>query len=520
MHGSDLEQEELKLEEEIEYGINQYCRAHEIDVPSFVALVALSGGADSVALLLAMSRLKFKLVVCHVNHGQRPEALADEQFCGELCRQLGLTLRVVRLQECQPELVVGASEEALRDGRYRALVDVARDEQCHAVVTAHNLDDQVETLLFRLFRGTSPRGLAAMKSWRHLAFGIHLLRPMLGLKRRSILAYLGELGQEHREDASNNDLSYKRNFIRHQLMPSILEAFPEAQANVENFRRTLSGEDRLLGEMAEAKLDQARVKGPIDGAEYLVCSVLKEMDGALLARVLVLYMEERGVEPSFSRVRRFADCLWGEDRNFSFADGLELEIKGGLVRLVQELPTAQLESAVNQARRWMQPTCVRLPESGHSRITMIHWLNRGLKVETIDPDEPEPVGAFPPRQAAQILADLSAYDPANPINSVNPANLEPLLFRLREEGDFIVPLGMSEPVRLKQYLHANGRQGSRQLWQGTPLQNMDEKVTRRLTPVLACGREVRWVPGWGLSEKIKVQGRPSHRLSLLELTSG
>jgi hypothetical protein len=151
---------------------------------------------------------------------------------------------------------------------------------------------------------------------------------------------------------------------------------------------------------------------------------------------------------------------------------------------------------------------------------MIHWLNRGLKVETIDPDEPEPVGAFPPRQAAQILADLSAYDPANPINSVNPANLEPLLFRLREEGDFIVPLGMSEPVRLKQYLHANGRQGSRQLWQGTPLQNMDEKVTRRLTPVLACGREVLWVPGWGLSEKIKVQGRPSHRLSLLELTSG
>lgn len=517
MHGSDLEQEELKLEEEIESGINQYCRAHEIDVPSFVALVALSGGADSVALLLAMSRLKIKLVVCHVNHGQRPEALADEQFCGELCRRLGLTWRVVRLKECEPGLAVGASEEALRDGRYRALVEVARDEQCHAVVTAHNLDDQVETLLFRLFRGTSPRGLAAMKSWRNLAFGIHLLRPMLGLKRRAILAYLCELGQEYREDASNNDLSYKRNFIRHQLMPRILEAFPAAHANVENFRRTLSGEDRLLGEMAEAKLAQARVKGPSDGAEYLVCSVLKVMDGALLARVLVLYMEERGVEPSFSRVRRFADCLWGVDGNFSFADGLDLEIKGGLVRLVQELPTAQLESAVNQARGWMQPTCVRLPEPGHSLITMIHWLNRGLKVETIELDEAEPVGAFPPRQAAQILADLSAYDAANPANQ---ANLEPLLFRLREEGDFIVPLGMREPVRLKQYLHANGRQGSGQLWQGTPLQNVDEKVTRRLTPVLACGREVLWVPGWGLSEKIKVQGRPSHRLSLLELTSG
>lgn len=275
-----------------------------------------------------------------------------------------------------------------------------------------------------------------------------------------------------------------------------------------------------MGELAEANLAQARVKGRTDGAEYLDCSALKVLDGALLARVLVLYLEERGVEPSFNRVRRFADCLWGADGNFSFADGLDLEIRGGLVRLVQELPGAQLESAVKQARGWMQPTCVRLPKSGHSRMTMIHWLNRALKVETIAPDDSEPLEAFPPRQAAQILADLSAYDPANPINSVNPVKLDPLLFRLREEGDFIVPLGMTEPVRLKQYLHANGRQGYGHLWQGTPLQNVDGKVARRLTPVLACGREVLWVPGWGLSEKIKVQGRPSHRLSLLELISG
>lgn len=485
-------------------------------------LLALSGGADSTALAAAFSRLRSAKIwggnisVCHVNHGQRDEAAEDEDFCRRLCTELNLPLAVINLAS-RADFRRGAGEEELRLLRYRALGQAATDCGAAYIATAHNLDDQAETLLFRLFRGSSPRGLTAMKESRRLDFlpevqgeglnEITLIRPLLSLSRSQILAYLESLSLSFREDASNQDRRFKRNFIRHEILPRVLESFPEALANIENLRHTLKAEDSFLGRLAQDCLDQARVSGE----QALDAVYLSSLDAALLARVAVLFMEERGVEPSFSRVGAFVHTLAGG--RLSLGDGMELLVQDGLVRLTLERGDDSLEQQTEALRSWMTPLEVRLPEpEGRSRLTIIPWLNRALRVECENVSSTELDLGFPAKDAPEILVDLaSVRDLAQ--------GQDGLKFRLRREGDFIVPFGMQEVVRLKQYLRVNHKQAGRSLWRGTPLADLSAEALRRLTPVLAAGAEVLWVPGWGLSEKLRARSSGLARFTFVELST-
>lgn len=490
------------LEEEIEHRLRQYCRAHGLAAEGYVGiagrplLLALSGGADSTALALALNRLGLPLRACHVNHGQRAESAdADEEFCRELCGRLGIKLHVVKAS-----LPPGSSEEAMRHFRYEALAKAALDAGCAVIVTAHNQDDQAETMLFRLFRGTSPRGLTAIKPWRRLneESSLTLLRPMLALSRSEILAYLQELGENFRQDESNNDRQFKRNFIRHEVLPRVLEAFPEALANMENFRRILAGEDSYLHALASSALQSARLEKGLDVA------VLKKMPRPLLARALVLYLEELNLEPTFARLDRLIDWLW-QPGSYSFGQGQRVEISHCLSFAAEP---EDLEEQVSRARAWMTDVPIRLPagEEG-SKLNIIPWINRVLRIEAIDLNLELGAESFPGRRELEIIADG---------RQLAQCASAPLLFRLRQAGDFIVPLGMTEKVRLKQYLHANA--GPLSLLPAS----YSQALALRLTPVLARGEEVLWVPGIGLSERLRLRSRAGlgHRLSLLPLAEG
>lgn len=146
-------------------------------------LIALSGGCDSTALLAALHKVSeqnaLDLIVCHVNHKLRgEEAERDESFCRELCRNLHRPLTVVHMDHAlMDELPV--PENDLRKARYKLLVEQARDNDCSFVAAAHTLNDQTETLLFRLFRGTAVSGLTGMSAARALDANLILLRPML-----------------------------------------------------------------------------------------------------------------------------------------------------------------------------------------------------------------------------------------------------------------------------------------------------------------------------------------------------
>lgn len=199
---------------------------------SFRTLVAVSGGPDSVALLRILQaifmRNRFaldRLVVAHVNHGVRGVASdADQQFVETVADQMGLECRVASL--CTSD--VQPSEESLRDARYAALVSMARDTDSRMIALGHNLDDQIETILFRIFRGTGLGGLAGMSSIRVVDETISLVRPLLSISRAEIGSLLDELNQEFRHDESNTESRFTRNFLRHEILPKLKQRFGES----------------------------------------------------------------------------------------------------------------------------------------------------------------------------------------------------------------------------------------------------------------------------------------------------
>ncbi|MGO8689389.1 MAG: tRNA lysidine(34) synthetase TilS [Thermoguttaceae bacterium] len=200
------------------------------DWQDVTVLVAVSGGADSVALLRALAALKTagegRLVAAHLNHQLRPaEAEADQALVVELCRRLGVACEVgrVRLDLARPEGRDGL-EAAARRARYQFLEATAAGLGARFVVTAHTADDQAETILHRILRGTGIGGLAGMARARPLGPAT-LIRPLLAFRRQELRAYLGDLGQPYREDSSNQDTAFTRNRIRHELLPWLAEEF-------------------------------------------------------------------------------------------------------------------------------------------------------------------------------------------------------------------------------------------------------------------------------------------------------
>jgi tRNA(Ile)-lysidine synthase len=182
-------------------------------------LAAISGGADSVALLDVLHSLtsewSWTLHAVHVNHGLRPEAETDADFVRDLCARWGVPLHVERAAIRRGPPWDGLEAEARR-ARHGAFRDVARRIGAHRIATAHTADDQAETVLMRLLEGAGPRGLAGIAPARGL-----YVRPLLDARRAAIEAHLREQGLPWVEDPSNRDLRFLRNRIRHQLLPSL-----------------------------------------------------------------------------------------------------------------------------------------------------------------------------------------------------------------------------------------------------------------------------------------------------------
>jgi tRNA(Ile)-lysidine synthase len=191
-------------------------------------LVAVSGGADSVALLRAMATLKTggdgRLCAAHLNHRLRPDADADQQFVVDLCGRLNVACEVGHVDVKALAASGGGIEAAARAARHRFFEQAAGRLGARFVATAHTADDQAETVLHRIVRGTGIRGLAGMARARPLGHAV-LIRPLLGIRRAELAAYLDAIGQPHRHDESNLDPRFTRNRIRHQLLPRLQKHF-------------------------------------------------------------------------------------------------------------------------------------------------------------------------------------------------------------------------------------------------------------------------------------------------------
>ncbi|MEP0545302.1 MAG: tRNA lysidine(34) synthetase TilS [Rhodothermales bacterium] len=198
--------------------------------PGERVVVGVSGGLDSTVLLHLVRAAGFDPVAAHVNYGLRGAASdADEAFVREQAEAWGIPVHVHRV-----ELGDGSVQAEAREARYRFFDELAREVGARAVATAHHRDDQAETLLLNLLRGAGPTGLAGMPHLRSLAPGspADLVRPLLWATRAEIDVYAREHGLRWRDDATNATSDYRRNALRHEVLPLIETHFPGAAARI------------------------------------------------------------------------------------------------------------------------------------------------------------------------------------------------------------------------------------------------------------------------------------------------
>ena len=221
-------------------------------------LIACSGGPDSTALAVALSRLKdkcpAKFYIGHVNHHLRGKASdKDAWFVKALAKRLGRPYveKTARISSRHS----GNLEEKARIKRYKLLGEMAKRFNCQAILTGHHLDDQAETVLMNLFRGSGVDGLAGMREWRVIPeCGIPVGRPFLNISKKEIVQYLRQHAQAFRTDQSNRDIRLFRNWIRLDLLPRLEKKSPGVKHRLSRLATILRGENEFWDRQRQAML--------------------------------------------------------------------------------------------------------------------------------------------------------------------------------------------------------------------------------------------------------------------------
>jgi len=246
--------------------------------PNDTVVVGVSGGSDSTALLHLMVRLAktypLTIVVAHINHGLRGKASdADERWVRKLAGQLGCECEVKKISLSKKE---SGLEEKGREARRAFFERCAAKRGAAAIITAHTEDDQLETMVFNFFRGSGPAGLAGMK----VRSGLYL-KPLLGVKKSELVSYLRRRKLSWRTDRSNTNLRFRRNLIRHKLLPVAEKINPSLRLTLLRNRTIFDELTSWLEAEAETFLEVHR-----RGLQYFSRAAFLALPSALRAAVL------------------------------------------------------------------------------------------------------------------------------------------------------------------------------------------------------------------------------------------
>lgn len=304
----------------------------------------LSGGADSVCLLLALRELAdnmdFSLEAIHINHCLRStESDGDEQFCRHLCRRLDIPLTVVSCNVREYSVKNRLScEEAAREMRYEAF-------RCHTegkmLATAHNADDNLETMLLNIIRGTGLKGISGIPPVRD-----NIIRPLIAVSRAEIEDYLRNIGQDFVTDSSNLTDDYTRNKIRHNIIPLMKEINGSLTETTVRTSEVLRSENDLIEEIVAEAMEKCLQNGLFHG--------LSGYNEVVRRRCIARYLSAKSLP--FSN-RRLTDCdniaVNGGKINISgniylVSDGKEMKLSEILPQKTEEIISAELKIGENR----------------------------------------------------------------------------------------------------------------------------------------------------------------------------
>lgn len=449
-------------------------------------IVAVSGGPDSVALLHVLYRLRaelgFDLHVGHVNHRLRgEEACADADYVRRLAERLEVPVTVEEAPVADVARALGISvEEGGRIVRYRFYRRLLSEVGASKVALGHNRDDQAETVLMRLLRGSGPAGLAGMRAVRDG----WIIRPLLKVPRSAIETYCDEHALEPRHDPSNREPIYLRNRIRNELIPLLEREFnPGLRLLLANLAEVMRAEDDLLADLAHEALlhtledrDDTGVGSGNGAGVRLDVGVVSTLSLALQRRVVRLAAARaRGVRRAGLTFREVEEVLG----LVGVGVGKAVTLGGGLVAwrdyraVVLEELDAEGDKSKWRTPKW-RPFAYDLPVPGFVAVP-----EAGLRIEAALLEAPLPQELLPDGLAvngkvrAMLDADLVSL---------------PLTVRSRREGDRFWPLGLGAEKKLKEYF-------------------IDVKVARRerdRIPLVTSDGRIAWVVGYRIDERFRV----------------
>lgn len=298
--------------------IKKNIAAQQMISPGDKILVSFSGGPDSTALLYALNKLKrdynTKLIACYINHNIRPKAVKNEiKFCFDFCKKYRIPFMVA--ESNIPKLAREQKlslEEAGRNFRKDILQKIAFDENCNKIALGHHLDDTIETILFRLFRGTGPGGLNPIKPVSE-----QIIRPLFNIPKGDIVAYLKKNKIGFKIDKSNLESDFSRNYIRNKIIPVIEKHFGAKYKNsINRFSQILADEDNFLRKVTEIEAKKTYDVTP--GGKIVVdLKKITLYDTCIRRRILRLLLEKLFGHPgagSFKQIEAIINLINGRQK--------------------------------------------------------------------------------------------------------------------------------------------------------------------------------------------------------------
>jgi tRNA(Ile)-lysidine synthase len=443
-----------------------------------ILIVGISGGPDSLCLLDLLYKAGLRVVAAHLNHQLRAEADADADHVRQIAEAYRIPC-VIHVEDVGAFAQTNALsvEEAARMMRYRFLFAEAKQWDAQAVVVGHTADDQVETVLMHLLRGAGLEGLKGMDAWQlpnAWSKEIPLARPLLGMWREDTVAYCHTNGLQPVMDLSNLDMTYFRNRLRHELIPTLEAISPRFKMKLTRMAEVLRGDLQILEPVVELAWEKCIREV---GSGYFVFG--KELFVEQPAG-----MQRRLIRKAMGQLRTGIRDIGFEtvERGLSFlkqpAPRGQVDLKNGLRMVVQGdgiwIATWEADLLGNgwiKVGRESEPA--RLTPPGRIELVDPWWLNLE---EVMDIDEGR-------RLAFENTDPYHAWLDADQITGA-------LEVRARKAGDYIRPLGLG---------------GHRVKIADLMINVKMPRAARAVWPLVCCAGEVIWVPGYATSHVCRVR---------------
>ncbi len=476
--------------------IKDFLQKYDLNNPQNTYLVGFSGGADSMCLLNSLKETcpENKIIALHLNHNWRgEESDREEQNCADFCKKIGVEFYSEKLTSD-----IAQNETSARTERYKFFEKCAKKFNSNIIFTAHNKNDNIETIIFRICHGTGISGLSGISKKREIYY-----RPMLNISREEIEKYCNDNNLKPNIDSSNFDTVHKRNLIRAEILPLLKKINPSAPNAIQSLIEIATEETEIIQEYTKDVINKISDNNKIQTKKFL------KLSEALQKRILYEIITPN-IPEDYDKKRLL--ILWNfikenanskSGKTISVTTDLWLFVSKKNIELINRKEKDNFCIKITKAGEYKYgrytiniSECNRIPEQGYGNSSSTVFVD----LSTLAPLSGKPAGRQAERE--QVSASYASFTAAGEDskckkNLSKSLNLE---FRHRFDGDIIQPLGMLGTQKLKKYLNSKK----------IPNHEKDDLL------FLARGNEILWAIGLGLSEKIRVKTNPTHKIKVIK----